>query len=36
MHFPISIEDSPSYSYRGLMIDTSRTFLPVDKIAKLL
>lgn len=35
-HFPIIIEDSPSYQHRGVMIDTSRTFLPITKIYDLL
>ena len=29
---PISIRDRPLYPYRGLLIDTSRHFLPVDSI----
>ena len=33
---PIMIEDEPSVPYRGIMIDTSRFFLPLDKILKLL
>ncbi|KAL4460248.1 hypothetical protein ABPG72_016695, partial [Tetrahymena utriculariae] len=31
---PISIQDSPNYPYRGLMIDTARHFLSVNTILK--
>ncbi|KAL4431880.1 hypothetical protein ABPG74_012692 [Tetrahymena malaccensis] len=31
---PISIQDSPDYPYRGLMIDTARHFLSVNTILK--
>jgi hexosaminidase len=29
---PILIDDTPNYVWRGLMIDSSRHFLPVDAI----
>lgn len=32
---PIYIEDSPVYEYRGFMLDTSRHFIPMEKIKKL-
>lgn len=31
-HLPISIEDEPAFKYRGLMIDSSRHYLPVHLI----
>lgn len=31
-HLPQTIEDLPAYHYRGLMIDSSRHFLPVQLI----
>ncbi|KAI0320943.1 N-acetylhexosaminidase [Amylostereum chailletii] len=33
---PVSIEDSPAYPYRGLMLDTSRNYFPVDDIKRTL
>jgi hexosaminidase len=30
------VDESPAYSYRGFMLDTSRTFQPVTEILKLL
>ncbi|KAF8648772.1 hypothetical protein AX16_006179 [Volvariella volvacea WC 439] len=33
---PISISDRPAYPYRGLMLDTSRNFFPVDDIKRTL
>lgn len=32
----VTIEDKPTYPYRGLMIDTSRNFLPVEDIKRTL
>ena len=29
---PILIEDQPEYQWRGLMVDSSRHFLPVETI----
>ena len=31
---PIKIEDHPTYSYRGLMIDTARHYLPMNLIVR--
>ena len=33
---PINISDQPRFSHRGMMIDTSRHFLPVDQILSLI
>lgn len=30
------IDDSPSYRYRGVMVDTARNFMPVEKIKKVI
>ena len=32
----VSIDDSPRYSYRGLMVDAGRNFIPKNEILKLL
>ena len=34
LKIPVRIEDSPEYSYRGLMLDTSRHFLTKSEILK--
>lgn len=31
---PIEIEDVPTYSWRGVMLDTARNFIPVDDIKR--
>jgi len=31
---PISVRDSPAYPYRGLMLDTARSYFPVDVIKR--
>jgi hexosaminidase len=31
---PITVEDAPQFLWRGLMIDTSRHFLPVETIKR--
>ena len=31
---PISVDDKPEFKWRGLMIDSSRHFLPVSEIKK--
>ncbi|KAI0793023.1 N-acetylhexosaminidase [Irpex lacteus] len=33
---PIQIEDSPAYPWRGLLLDTSRNFFPVDDLKRTL
>eukprot|EP01065_Artemidia_motanka_P032479 TRINITY_DN39495_c0_g1_i1.p1 TRINITY_DN39495_c0_g1~~TRINITY_DN39495_c0_g1_i1.p1 ORF type:complete len:613 (+),score=186.17 TRINITY_DN39495_c0_g1_i1:59-1840(+) len=33
---PLSIHDAPTYPWRGLMLDTSRNFVPVDQILTLI
>lgn len=33
---PVAIDDSPRFSYRGLMVDSSRHFLPVATLKKVL
>lgn len=35
-NIPIAINDKPAFGYRGVMIDTSRHFISVDKIKELL
>jgi hexosaminidase len=35
-NLPINIQDQPEYAYRGVMIDTSRHFLSIKKIKKIL
>ena len=34
-HVPVLIDDKPNMRYRGLMVDTARTWLPLDKFAAL-
>ncbi|KAJ3566885.1 hypothetical protein NP233_g6718 [Leucocoprinus birnbaumii] len=36
LNAPIQITDSPSYPYRGFMLDTSRNYFPVDDIKRTL
>jgi hexosaminidase len=31
-HLPISIEDQPEFSYRAIMVDSSRHYLPLKQI----
>ncbi|KAK1452337.1 glycosyl hydrolase family 20 [Colletotrichum melonis] len=33
---PVSIEDSPEYSHRGIMIDTARNFFPVQDVLRVI
>lgn len=35
-NLPLEIHDKPSFAYRGVMIDTSRHFIELDKIKKIL
>jgi hexosaminidase len=35
-HIPLSINDSPRYSYRGLMLDTSRRYFKVETILEVI
>ncbi|KAJ3566880.1 hypothetical protein NP233_g6720 [Leucocoprinus birnbaumii] len=36
LNAPIQVTDSPSYPYRGFMLDTSRNYFPVDDIKRTL
>ncbi|OBZ71293.1 Beta-hexosaminidase 2 [Grifola frondosa] len=36
LNTPLSIQDSPAYPYRGLMLDTARNFFPVADIKRTL
>lgn len=35
-HYPLSVRDKPSYAYRGLMLDTARHYLAVEKIKQVI
>ena len=36
INMPVVIEDFPAYRYRGIMLDTSRHYIPVPKILETL